>query len=45
VPVARGTPVRLPVAGRVTMRTMFVVTLLVIAVGLTYFLTLGVLHR
>ena len=27
------------------MRTLFVLTLLVIAVGLTYFLTLGVLHR
>jgi hypothetical protein len=29
----------------VIMRTMFVLTLLVIAVGLSYFLTLGVLHR
>jgi hypothetical protein len=29
----------------VIMRTMFVLTLLVIAVGLAYFLTLGVLHR
>jgi hypothetical protein len=29
----------------VIMRTMFVLTLLVIAVGLAYFMTLGVLHR
>jgi hypothetical protein len=29
----------------VIMRTLFVLTLLVIAVGLTYFTTLGVLHR
>jgi hypothetical protein len=27
------------------MRTMFVLTLLVVGVGLAYFLTLGVLHR
>jgi hypothetical protein len=40
-----GPSVRLRGAGRLTMRFLFVVLLVVVVAGLVYFATLGVLHR
>ena len=45
MPVARRPPVRLPSAGRIAMRSQFVLLLVVVVVGLVYFSALGVLHR
>ena len=45
MPPARATALRLRVAGRLTMRTLFVLCLVVVGVGLAYFLALGFLHR
>ena len=42
---AAGATVRLPGEGRLTMRVLFWLLLVVVVAGLVYFTTLGVLHR